>query len=46
MPITGSNTDTYSDSGTNLFNDPDPLVTGHRHIGVVIRIMFQTARDT
>jgi hypothetical protein len=45
MPITGINTDTYSNNGTNLFNDPDPPMTSRRYVRIVIRISLQTARD-
>jgi hypothetical protein len=38
--ISGINTDAYSKNGTNLFNDQDPTVTGHRHIRLVLTISF------
>ena len=38
MLITGINTDAYSNNGTNLFDNPDPPATGHRHIRIVVTI--------
>jgi hypothetical protein len=38
--ISGINTDAYSNNGTNIFNDQDPTVSGHRHIRIVITISF------
>jgi len=38
--ISGINTDAYSNNGTNLFNDQDPTVSGHRHIRLVFTISF------
>jgi hypothetical protein len=40
MLITGINADAWSNKGTNIFNDQDAIVAGHRHIRIVIRISF------
>ena len=36
----GINTDKWSNNGTNTFYNPDPTVTGHRHIRLMVKFSF------
>jgi outer membrane receptor protein involved in Fe transport len=36
----GINTDNWSNNGTNTFADPDPTVSGHRHIRLMVKFSF------
>lgn len=38
--ITGILTDAYSNNGTNTFDNAAPVVTGHRHIRLVVKFAF------
>jgi hypothetical protein len=38
MPIIGVNSDTYSNSGTNIFNDQYPTAAGHRPFRIVVTL--------
>jgi hypothetical protein len=38
--ISGINTDAYSNNGTNVFDNPAPNISGHRHIRIVVKFSF------
>lgn len=38
--ISGIPTDAYSNNGTNVFYDPAPAVTGHRHARIFVKVSF------
>jgi hypothetical protein len=38
--ISGVNVDAFSNNGTNIFDNPAPNITGHRHIRLVVKFSF------
>lgn len=38
--ISGINTDAFNDNGSNTFDDPSPVIQGHRHVRIMIMFNF------